>query len=190
MSTGYSVCHNVRVVTFRGNRTPAFSASFLRALDDERQGRGPGPTREQCLLHAGHSGVMIDGESIINGFNPDRGSMRTCDLMDRLKMGDSFPGIVYDDTPIFIAAASVHGLKVQSFRIRLPDNAFREFRDKLDSERQSSKYSYGFPNGNGDCNCTTWLERLGLPLLTGRMDEFVALPGFNLYPTRRFGQCI
>jgi hypothetical protein len=56
-------------------------------------------------------------------------------------------------------------------------------------DRDSSQYSYGFPVGNGDCNCITWLERLGLPLLTGRMDEFIGLPGFVYNPSRRFGEC-
>jgi hypothetical protein len=51
-------------------------------------------------------------------------------------------------------------------------------------------YSYGFPNGDGDCNCTTWLERLDLPLLTGRMDEFVGLRGISANPSRRFGWCV
>ena len=45
-------------------------------------------------------------------------------------------------------------------------------------------------NGDGDCNCITWIERLGLPLLTGRMDEFLALPGRASHPSRRFGRCL
>ena len=60
----------------------------------------------------------------------------------------------------------------------------------FDGERKNSQYSYGFPNGDGDCNCTTWLERLGLPLLTGRMDEFIRLPGIVSHPSRRFGECV
>ena len=52
-----------------------------------------------------------------------------------------------------------------------------------------SRFTYGFPDGNGDCNCVTWLERLGLPLLTGRMNELFGLPGIVSYPTRRFGEC-
>jgi hypothetical protein len=30
---------------------------------------------------------------------------------------------------------------------------------------------------------------LGLPLLTGRMDEFIWLPGRTSHPSRRFGRC-
>lgn len=112
-----------------------------------------------------------------------------CEVLDNLRSGDSYPGVVLDDTSIFNVAASQFGLTVLSFVVRLPAKAFESIRDVLDAERQLSKYSYGFPDGDGDCNCTTWIERLGLPLLTGRMDEFAALPGFNLYPIRRFGNC-
>jgi hypothetical protein len=62
--------------------------------------------------------------------------------------------------------------------------------DKLSAERRKSRYNYGFPNGDGDCNCITWLERLALPLLSGSVDEFTGMPGFNLYPNRRFGECV
>ena len=64
------------------------------------------------------------------------------------------------------------------------------FAGALGNEKQQSQYSYGFPDGDGDCNCVTWFERLGLPLLTGRMDEFIALPGRASYPSRRFGRCL
>jgi hypothetical protein len=29
-----------------------------------------------------------------------------------------------------------------------------------------------------------------LPLLTGRMDELIALPGIAFFPSRRFGECV
>jgi hypothetical protein len=35
-------------------------------------------------------------------------------------------------------------------------------RRSLDGEWKNRQYSYGFPNRDGDGNCTTWLERLGL----------------------------
>jgi hypothetical protein len=110
-------------------------------------------------------------------------------MMDRLKNGDAFPGIVRDDTTEFVAARN-HGLTVRSFDIRLPDPRFQDFERRLDGKRSNSQYFYGFPNGDGDCNCTSWLERLGLPLLTGRMDEFIGLPGIVSFPSRRFGECV
>jgi hypothetical protein len=110
-------------------------------------------------------------------------------LLNRLKNGDRFPGIVRDDTAVF-EAASKRGLTLLSFDVILPDSEFHRFKASLDDERLKSQYYYGFPNGVGDCNCTTWLERLGLPLLTGRMDEFVDLPAIFTNPSRRFGLCI
>ena len=71
----------------------------------------------------------------------------------------------------------------------LPDPGYHDFEGKLIAERKKSRYTYGFPNGDGDCNCTTWLERLALPLLSGSMDEFIGLPGLSNYPRRRFGLC-
>ncbi len=87
-------------------------------------------------------------------------------------------------------AARQHGLAVEAFDVLLPEPAFQLFVTALERERQTSQYSYGFPDGDGDCNCITWIERLGLPLLTGRMDELVGLPGRVSHPSRRFGRCL
>jgi hypothetical protein len=45
----------------------------------------------------------------------------------------------------------------------------------LAAEQQSSQYTYGFPNGDGDCNCVTWIERIGVPVVTGRIVELLGL---------------
>jgi hypothetical protein len=84
---------------------------------------------------------------------------------------------------------SATGLEVLAFDVILPEPAFQVFQSLLMDERKQSRYRYGFPDGDGDCNCTTWLERLALPLLTGNMEEFTALPGFLHYSRRRFGRC-
>jgi hypothetical protein len=182
-------CRTITVFAFRGDRSRAFAVVFLKALDDEKHRRGPGPTAVECLLFAGHVGVSMDGGTTIYGFNPDGGTLPVWQWMDCLKNGDAFPGIVRDDTGMF-AAARNHGLVVQSIEVILPEPRFQEFEARLDGERKNSQYSYGFPNGDGDCNCITWLERLGLPLLTGRMDEFLGLPGIVFSPSRRFGACV
>jgi hypothetical protein len=189
MSRQVPPCRTINVVAFRGDRSRAVAAAILRALDDEKNGRGAGPTMRDCLLFGGHTGVSTDGGTTIYGFNPDGGHLPIWQLMDRLKNGDAFPGIVRDDTAEF-SAARKHGLTVQSFEVILPDPRFQDFVSRLDRERKNSQYSYGFPNGDGDCNCTTWLERLGLPLLTGRMDELARLPGIATHPSRRFGECV
>jgi hypothetical protein len=56
------------------------------------------PTMRDCLLFAGHTGVSTDGGATIYGFNPDGSHIPIWQLMDRLKNGDSFPGIVPDNT--------------------------------------------------------------------------------------------
>jgi hypothetical protein len=104
-----------------------------------------------------------------------------------LRNGVAFPGIVTDDTGIFTAARQ-HGLVVEEFDVVLPEPTFQRFVTDLGHEKQQSQYSYGFADSDGDCNCITWIERLGLPLVTGRVDEFIALPGRASHPGRRFGR--
>ncbi len=182
-------CRTVTVFGFRGDHSRTFATTFLTALDDEKNRRGPGPTALECLLFAGHTGVSTDGGTTIYAFNPDGGSIPLWQLLNHLKNGDAFPGVVHDDTSVF-SAARKHGLTVWPFEVILPKPRFVDFEGRLDGERKNSQYSYGFPNGDGDCNCTTWLERLGLPVLTGRMEEFIGLPGLVSYPRRRFGECV
>jgi hypothetical protein len=72
----------------------------------------------------------------------------------------------------------------------LPEPAFQIFDQQLIAERKKSQYTYGFPDGDGDCNCATWLERLALPLLSGSMDEFAPMTASSRHASRRFGECI
>jgi hypothetical protein len=111
------------------------------------------------------------------------------DLLNRLRNGEAIPGVVRDDTKVFVAAGDKK-LSVVFFDVILPDPRFHAFQGTLDRELNRSQYTYGFPNGSGDCNCTTWLERIGLPLLTGRMDEFTSLGGIVSHPSRKFGDCV
>lgn len=126
---------------------------------------------------------------MIYGFNADRGTDPIWLVMQQLRRGGAYPGMVRDDTVVFTAAQQ-HGLTVLRFDVALSPPSFQTFRRKLTAERRHSKYSYGLPDGDGDCNCTTWVERLGLPLLTGRMDEFSAITGVAAQVRRRFGVCM
>jgi hypothetical protein len=182
-------CQTVTVFAFRGDRTPKFLKLFHQQITQEKSGTGRGPSLANCLLYVGHTGVSTDGGNVIYGFIPDYGKTPIWKLMDDLKNGDAFPGVVHDDTTIF-SLARQQGLTVLSFDVVLPDPVFQVFWKKVDDERKKSQYAYGFPNGNGDCNCTTWLERLSLPLLTGHMAELTALSGFRHSRTRRFGECV
>ena len=188
MKSAVSQCRSVFVSTFRGDRS-ALAKRVRKELDDQKHGRGNGPKPIECLLYAGHTGVSIDRKRTIYGFNPNFGKAPLWQAMERLRNGEAFRGVVLDDTQVFLAAVQ-QGLTVLTFEVILPNPGFRAFQRKLSAERTRSRFSYGFPDGNGDCNCTTWLERLSLPLLTGSMDEFTDLIGFNLYPSRRFGECV
>lgn len=183
------VCRIITVHTFQGDRTMAFGQRLFAALDDERHGRGPGPSQIDCLLFAGHTGLSTDTDKVIYGFNPDTGTDPLWQVMHRLRSGGAYPGVVRDDMVVF-AAAQKHGLTVLRFEVALSPRSFQIFRRKLTAERKHSRYSYGFPDGDGDCNCTTWMERLGLPLLTGRMDELTIVTGVAAQVRRRFGVCM
>lgn len=189
MNSSVPACKAITIVAFRGDRSRTFASGVLRALDDAKNGRGAGPTVLDCLFLAGHAGVSTDAGTTIFSFNPDPGVFPLWQCLERLKNGEAFPGVVRDDSAVFSASAK-HGLKHHSFEVILPDPRFQDFVWILDGERKNSHYTYGFPNGDGDCNCITWLERLGLPLLTGRMDEFLSLPGIAACPSRRFGKCV
>lgn len=181
-------CQEVEVISFRGDRSASFAKNIKAELNDQKNGRGTGPSRLDCVLFIGHAGVSIDGGTTYFGFGPDAHGSPLWQVMEDLKRGKALPGIVRDDTIIF-AAARRRGLHLQSMKIILPDPAFQRFASTLDVERQKSQYSYGYPDGDGDCNCISWLERLGLPLLTGTLVEFSRLLGRTSHPSRRFGAC-
>jgi hypothetical protein len=126
--------------------------------------------------------------AVIWGFNPDSASTPLWQVMENLRKRLAYPGIVRDDTNVF-AEASKRKLQVLTFDVILPEPAFQTFKQQLIAERKKSQYAYGFPNGDGDCNCATWLERLALPLISGSMDEYASMTVASSYPRRRFGQC-
>ena len=145
MSSAVPSCETIQVVLFRGDRSGAFGARIKRELDEQKNGLGPGPAALDCLLLTGHTGVSTDGGTTTYGFKPDASGIPLWELMERLKSGDSFPGIVTDDRAVFSAAAT-HGLVVKSFKVLLHGPRFQDFRGRLDGERQASQYTYGYPN--------------------------------------------
>ena len=94
MSTGVPRCRTVTVHAFQGDRA-TLARRVRRALHDEMNGIGPGPSLQECLLFAGHTGVSTEADvAIIYGFNPDFASLRIWQGMQRLRNGDAFPGVV------------------------------------------------------------------------------------------------
>src|SRR5262245_43014044 len=98
------VCRTVTVHAFRGDRTFPFRQRLFGALDDEQRGRGAGPSRVECLLFVGHAGVSTDSDNAIYGFSPDGGNDPTWLVMDNLRSGRAYPGVVLDDTLVFDGA--------------------------------------------------------------------------------------
>jgi hypothetical protein len=182
-------CRIVTVHLFRGSRG-ALGQSIRKALDDQLHRLGPGPSLLDCLLYAGHTGVSVDTDpAVIWGLNPDLGTDPLWLVLQRLRNGDAYPGVVTNDTNVF-AEARKNRLGVLTFDVVLPDTAFQVFEQSLSKERTKSQFTYGFPDGDGECNCATWLERLALPLISGSMDEFTSMTASSYYQRRRFGQCI
>jgi hypothetical protein len=177
------------VFLFQGDRNRRFIMAFKAALDDQKSNGGAGPSALDCLMYLGHAGLSLDGGTTIFGFNPDTQADPVWKAIEGLSRYAAYPGVVRDDSAVF-AAARTRGLNVRSFAVLLPEPRFLDFQARVDAERKSSQYSYGLPNGDGDCNCVTWMERLGLPLLTGLMDEFYGLPYIPPRPKRRFGLCV
>src|SRR5262245_2337026 len=190
MNQNLPPCRTIEIIAFRGDRSRNFTAAVRSALNDQKKGHGVGPSRLECLLFIGHAGVSIDGGQTYFGFGPEVGRTPAWKLMRELGNGAAFPGRVNDDTVVF-AAASSRGLTLLPMKIVLPEPIFQTFAQSLDGERWKSQYSYGFPNGDGDCNCVTWLERLGLPLLSGRLREWTNVLANRLsYTSWRFGKCL
>lgn len=81
MSFAIPMCRAVRVYTFAGDRGQ-FAVDFLRALDDEKNRGGPNPSRTDCLLYAGHTGVSLAQDEPIYGFNPDGIGLPAWDLIN------------------------------------------------------------------------------------------------------------
>lgn len=189
MTTTRPPCRSVLVFFFQGSRDRTFLRGFNDALDQQKNKGGPGPSALDCLLVLGHAGLSLDGGITIFGFNPDVQADPVWQAIGRLRNDASYPGVVREDTAVF-AAARARGLNVKSFEVLLPEPGFLGFQARVDAERKSSQYSYGLPDGDGDCNCVTWMERLGLPLLTGDMIELTNLSGIVSDPARRFGACL
>jgi hypothetical protein len=110
-------------------------------------------------------------------------------VLQRLRNGDGYPGVVNNDPNVF-AEARKNRLGVLTFDVVLPDTAFKVFEQSLSKERTKSQFTFGFPDGDGECNCATWLERLALPLISGSMDDFTSTTASSYYSSHRFGQCI
>jgi hypothetical protein len=181
-------CRTITVHLFRGDRL-SLGRRIRQTLDDQKHGRGPGPSIVECLLYIGHTGVSTDRRRTILGFNPDFGGRPTWHVMDRLRNGDALTEYCMT-TRTSLKQLNSAGYQSRHSMLSCRCRNSELFNVNYLLSQKRCHYSYGFPNGDGDCNCTTWLERMGLPLLTGSMDEFVGIMTLNPCRRRRFGRCI
>ena len=158
MSGSIPPCRTVRVFMFRGDNSRTAVRSLRAAFDAERSGLGSGPPELDRILVVGHAGVSLDLGQTIYGFRPDEAGLPGWEVFAKLKRGEALLGVVRDHTAVF-AAARARGLVVASFDVILPDPQQRAFAMTLDGERQVSQYSYGFPDGDGDCNSSSTAPR-------------------------------
>lgn len=182
------ICQEIQVHAYQGRRDGLFQSQFRDKLQDDFKGTGPAPSREECLLYAGHAAVSLDGGRTLWGFNPDGGSLKAAGLINQLQNRQAFPGVVLDDTSAFRLARK-HNVRIDVLRLFFPPPFFAEFEQRIQSEQSRSRYTYSFPNGEGDCNCLTWIERIGIPLFSGQMLEFMDSLKSVGYRDRRFGDC-
>lgn len=94
-------CRALTIHAFGGDHRISFVRQALQTLDGQRDGTGPGLTRNESLLFTGHCGVSTEDDPTIYGFSPDPGSDPMWLVFDNLKNARAYPGVVSDDTPVF-----------------------------------------------------------------------------------------
>jgi hypothetical protein len=134
----------------------------------------PPPTIEECVLYAGHVGVSFTRRGPIYGFLPDTGETPPLEVVRSLKNGGVYPGKVSDDTHLFEAAAAA-SIQVVTVEYSYDIQTAVGIENVVLNELASTSLTYSFPGHQGDCNCVTWLARMGLrmPETTGRMTLLV-----------------
>jgi hypothetical protein len=137
------------------------------------------------LLYTGHVGLSLDRGATIFGFSPLAPDAPPREVIDRLKRGDTFPGIVRDDRPVFVRAAeaAVRGLLASPVYL-WAQPADRPTLARLRALIQddmlagvSAAKAYGWLGGRaGVYNCATWPRSLGVavPEETGQLADYIA----------------
>ncbi|MEO8396504.1 MAG: hypothetical protein ABI700_26155 [Chloroflexota bacterium] len=146
---------------------------------------------EPVLIRSGHVGFSFEGirENIL-GFHPAQDVIDSAGgdeiVIEKLKNGENFDGILQADRAIFTRAAELvkHGLRttVWQIAIELSDEDFeRVQRQTLQWYTEKKRFTYAFPARTGipsgeQDNCATFPRRLGLtlPESSGQLVKFIA----------------
>jgi hypothetical protein len=137
------------------------------------------------LLYTGHVGFSFDCGATVYGFSPHAPEETPRAVIDRLKRGDTFPGIVGDDRAVFARAADAAargliGSPVYLWVQPLDASALSHIHARFLAEplgRAFTTKRYGWLVAReGVYNCATWpgSRRVTLPEETGQLADFIA----------------
>jgi hypothetical protein len=137
------------------------------------------------LLYTGHVGLSFDHGTTIYGFSPHAPSEVPRAVIDRLKRGGTYPGIVRDDRTVFeraatAAARNLLGSPIHLWAQELDAPILERIRARFQAEplgRPLATKRYGWLIAReGVYNCATWPRSLGvtLPEDTGQLADFIA----------------
>ncbi len=130
----------------------------------------------------GHVGISFDEGTTIYGFGPYTDRMPVAEVLERLKAGESFRGLVGDHTEVFRRAARFD-IPIQVFPYPVTRLRYWTARGLVAIDRGLGRFvpkRYSFPPRQGGfapgCyNCATYPTSVGLetPVPTGRLKEFL-----------------
>lgn len=136
------------------------------------------------LLHTGHVGLSLDRGATIYGFSPLVPGAPPREVIDRLKRGETFPGVVRDDRTVFeravvAAERGLLGSPVYLWARELDASAMEGIGERLVAEllgQAAAEKRYGWLVAReGVYNCATWPRSLGvtLPEETGQLADYI-----------------
>ncbi len=136
----------------------------------------------------GHVGYSFDDGATIYGFGPKvPGSMSAFEAVQSLRKGDSYPGIITNDTPVFQSVANNPamgrgGVPQVVIKQKIPVtkaefDAIKAAHEGMGTNPMDN-IKYGFPGQNAcTFNCATFPSKLGIPIPeeSGAMRNYMPL---------------
>ncbi|MEJ8798680.1 PAAR domain-containing protein [Trinickia caryophylli] len=145
--------------------------------------RGAGSTQDLLAADAphpyvvtGHVGYSFDGGQQIFGFGPKvPEGMPAYDAVQSLRHGESYPGIITDDTGVFASVAKNpaigrDGVPQTVIEQKIPlsqadFDAIKAAHEAIGVDNPMDNVFYGFPGKNANTyNCATFPSSLGIPI--------------------------
>lgn len=150
------------------------------------------------LLLTGHVGLSWDDGRTIYGFTPHTPELTPRQVVEALRAGGSFDGVVADDRAIFALAAREAAAGYLRSPVYIAPQAVDDERlraieatvlaDRAASPLPARRYSWPRPGEPARFNCATWPGTLGLalPEPSGLLSRFIpalaASPAARVWP--------